>query len=200
MKLIVISNPTSIHSEAQIVNNLFNEGLRYFHLRKPNESEESVEKLLTQIHPSFYPNIALHQHHQLASKFGIKRLHFPEHQRMQTVKDELKIKTSKGFTISTSIHQIEDLEQVSFFNHVFYGPVFNSISKKGYESKVPADFELIKPQNAPNVIALGGITHQNLHQIKRMNFDGVALLGFIWQKPENVINQFKTIQSTLKIL
>ena len=77
MKLIVISNPISISSEAQIINNLFNEGLRYFHLRKPNESMENIERLLAQIHPSFYPNIALHQHHQLASKFGIKRLHFP---------------------------------------------------------------------------------------------------------------------------
>ena len=104
------------------------------------------------------------------------------------------------FELSTSIHQIGDLEQVSLFNHVFYGPVFNSISKMGYESKVPEEFYLKKPQNAPNVIAIGGITDQNLHQIKTMNFDGFALLGFIWQHPEKPIHQFKNIQSILKTL
>lgn len=183
MKLIIISNPTALTNEAQIINHLFNEGLRYFHLRKPNESEENTERLLAQVHPSFYPHIALHQHHQLASKFGINRLHFPELQRKQKQTSDLEKLKVAGFELSTSIHQIEDLEQVSLFNQVFYGPIFNSISKIGYESKIPENFQLKNSKNSPNVIALGGITDQNLHKIKNMNFDGLTLLGFIWKHP-----------------
>jgi thiamine-phosphate pyrophosphorylase len=42
MKVIVISNPTVIQNEANLINDLFNEGLSCFHLRKPNASEAEI--------------------------------------------------------------------------------------------------------------------------------------------------------------
>ncbi len=54
MKVIVISNPTVIHNEAKLINQLFNEGLPHFHLRKPNISESEMESLLHQIDAKFH--------------------------------------------------------------------------------------------------------------------------------------------------
>ncbi|MET4080447.1 thiamine-phosphate pyrophosphorylase [Pedobacter sp. UYP30] len=198
MKVILISNPTATAEESTLINNLFNEGLAFFHLRKPNASEHEIGALLQQIDEQFYPKIALHQHHQLVSRFNVKRLHYTEHQRKQATIAQLKDQKEKGFILSTSIHQLESLNQITEFDYSFYGPVFNSISKKDYQSVVPLDFKVEKHINTPAIIALGGINDKNIHQIKTMNFDGFALLGFIWEQPKNAIANFKIIQQTLK--
>ena len=198
MKLIVISNPTAISEEATIINNLLKTGLASFHLRKPNSVEAEVEQLLQQIEEQFHPKIALHQHHQLAVKFDIKSLHYPENLRRQISIKLLKELKNMGFILSTSIHQIENLNQLPFFDYSFYGPVFNSISKKDSLSEISSGFKVLKHDNAPQIIALGGVSDQNINQIKSMNFDGFALLGFIWQQPKNALSNFKGIQQTLK--
>ncbi|HET8827734.1 MAG TPA: thiamine phosphate synthase [Pelobium sp.] len=192
MKVIVISNPTPTAKEANLINALFNEGLACFHLRKPNASEAEIEMLLDQIDKQFYPKIALHQHHQLASKFDIKRLHYPERTRKEITAELLQNQKEKCFILSTSIHQIESINQAFLFDYTFYGPVFNSISKNDYQSVTASDFHIKKKLNGPEIIALGGITDKNLYQIKKMNFDGFALLGFIWQQPEKAVQHFKS--------
>jgi thiamine-phosphate pyrophosphorylase len=194
MKVIVISNPTVIQNEANLINDLFNEGLSCFHLRKPNASEAEIEILLNQIEAQFHSKIALHQHHQLASKFEIKRLHYPEHQRKQTTIVQLKNQKENGFILSTSIHQIEAINQIPLFDYTFYGPVFNSISKKDYQSVIASNFKSEKRITNPKIIALGGVTDQNIHQIETMNFAGFAVLGFIWSEPKNAVHQFKKIK------
>lgn len=199
MKFIIVSNPTSIYHEADLINQLFDEGLAYFHLRKPDVSEVEIEMLLSQIDDRFHDKIALHQHHQLASKFGINRLHYTEYQRKQTLRSELMNKKVNGFLLSTSVHQMEDLKQIPLFDRVFYGPVFNSISKKEYLSKIPEDFYLQKHGVSSEVIAIGGVADSNLSQVKAMNFDGFAVLGFIWQQPEIALHQFKNLQLKLKL-
>ncbi len=196
LKVIVIANPTATAEEATLINDLFNEGLAFFHLRKVSSRE--TETLLQQIEERFYPKIALHQHHQLASKFAIKRLHYSEHQRRQTTSEQLQDQKEKGFILSTSIHQIETLNQVDLFDYTFYGPVFNSISKKDYQSVIPPNFKVQKAGNSPKIIALGGVNDKNINKIKAMNFDGFALLGFIWEQPKNAISNFKLIQQTLE--
>ena len=49
MKIIVISNPTPISKEASLINQLFDEGLSVFHLRKPDSSAQEVVLLLQEI-------------------------------------------------------------------------------------------------------------------------------------------------------
>lgn len=185
LKLIVISSPTPVSNEAENINRLFEAGLGVFHLRKPNSDLDSMHKLISQIESKYHDQIALHQHHDIADQFGIKRLHFTETKRSKTPISELiKIKES-GMKISTSLHDISFLNQLSHFDYTFFSPVFDSISKQGYQSSISADFVLEKPENAPSVIALGGIHQENIHLVKSMKFDGVAVLGIIWNQEEN---------------
>src|SRR5687768_14398114 len=81
MTLIVASDSALRKNEAAVINALFDEGLEVFHLRKPFTSAEETEQLLQQIDNTQVSKIALHQHHQLANMFGIKRLHYPEAKR-----------------------------------------------------------------------------------------------------------------------
>jgi thiamine-phosphate pyrophosphorylase len=196
MKLIVISAEESFPQEAKIINQLFEAGMSYFHLRKPKQTSAEVEALIQEIEPDRRPNIALHQHHFLADKNSINRLHFTETLRKTTTATDLQVLIKRGFKLSTSVHNLATIPEQKAFDYVFLSPVFNSISKAGYLGFADASFTLQKLVNGPEVIALGGIDATNIYRIKTMSFDGAAVLGSIWQKQEQAVSTFKTLQET----
>ncbi|MEQ3691486.1 MAG: thiamine phosphate synthase, partial [Flavobacterium sp.] len=73
--MIVISNPTKITNEINIINSLFEEGMELFHIRKPDYSKEEIRFYLSEINSKYFPQLVLHQHHDLAEEFKIERLH-----------------------------------------------------------------------------------------------------------------------------
>ena len=197
--LIIISNAIAVKNEAQLINELFYAGLNIFHLRKPEVEEKDIYSILDTIETKYHAQIALHQHHQMANKYGINRLHFTEAKRQQTSSKVLRNLKDSGFILSTSIHHISEYAGLSdCFEYTFFGPVFNSISKKGYSSTLGIDFKMQLINNHPLAIAIGGITAANLSEALNMNFAGVAALGTIWQQPEQSIEQFKTLQHAWK--
>ncbi len=189
MKIIVVSNPNVVEGEADVINALFNEGLELFHLRKPDYSENELIELIEKINAAYHSKIALHQQHQLAERFKINRIHFPESERLKLKEEELVNLKSKGFTLSTSIHELTELNLLSeAFEYSFYGPVFESISKKGYQPKT----EIQVPKNKKiKLIAIGGITPNKIKEVKELNFDGAALLGSIWGDTKKAIDTFR---------
>lgn len=61
--------------------------------------------------------------------------------------------------------------------------MFDSISKAGYKSAAfdPAAVRAAAASpGAPELIALGGITADNLEEAARMGFGGAAVLGGVW--------------------
>ena len=197
MQLIVISNPNIVVHEARIINQLFEAGLTRFHLRKPDWDEQHLIDLLRQIDQAFHAYIALHQYHRIAPDCNIKRLHYTEKNRLTTEQNKLILQKEEGFVLSTSIHDITDLSSLEPFDYTFFGPVFNSISKPDYQSKLPYDFHINRNNNQPKVIALGGVEVANLAKLKAMNFDGAAVLGTIWNDPTQAITNFRQLQEHL---
>lgn len=198
MKLIVVSSPDQVNDEASIINKLFELGLEYFHIRKPADTAEQVRKLIAGIEPDYYPCISLHQHHCLAEEFRIKRLHYTESERSKLKNNKITRLTNKGFILSTSIHDLSLLASLNEYHYVFFGPVYNSISKRGYKSVLPPGFKLSVTKASPLIIGIGGIEAKNMDRIKKMNFDGAAILGSIWEKTEQAVENFKIIQQCIK--
>lgn len=196
MQLIIISHPDQITNEAAIINQLFEAGLTRFHLRKPGWDEKQLVDLLKQIDDAFYPHIGLNQQHHIASDFDIKRLHYTEKHRLDTEQGELILQKKEDYVLSTSIHDITELSSLASFDYTFFGPVFNSISKPGYQSQLQDDFR-ISPNTATKVIALGGVEYANLDKLKHMGFDGVAVLGAIWNDPGHAFSNFNELQEHL---
>lgn len=69
--------------------------------------------------------------------------------------------------------------------YVFLSPIFDSISKAGYE----AAFTASRLQQAAadgiidgKVIALGGVTANNIPLLKEWHFGGAAFLGDVWSR------------------
>ena len=192
--LIVISAPNFIPKEADIINSLFQNGLKRLHLRKPDCDVEDLRKLITEIDSAFYDKISLHQHHSLAKGFDIDRLHFTENNRLVTSPETLQKLKGDGFILSTSIHESVQLNTIShLFDYTFFGPVFNSISKKGYNGILEKDFRLDHTLKKMKVIALGGIDITNLVKVREMNFDGAAVLGTLWKEPVNAVEVFRKL-------
>lgn len=194
--LILISNPTPLVEEATLINQFFDEGLDVFHIRKPQEGEQNVMKLIEAIDSRYHMQISLHQHHHLADNYGIKRLHFSEYLRRLQRNDIAEMLKNKGFILSTSVHSVEDFELLSnAFLYSFIGPVFDSISKPGYLSKVENLNQ--KFQGCTKAVAIGGIQASNVHQLKE-HFDGVGILGAVWCSGAPLKNflQIKNIWNT----
>ena len=60
MKLIVISSPTPVPNEHEIINSLFEEGLEIFHVHKPDFSKQEIKDFIQQIPSKYHNRIALH--------------------------------------------------------------------------------------------------------------------------------------------
>ncbi|WP_316789024.1 thiamine phosphate synthase [Pedobacter frigoris] len=187
MELIVISNDSYFKDEGKLINKLFYNDLNILHLRKNNTDEANFIELINAIDPAFHPRIALHQFHELAPDFGITRLHYPERLR----KDNLSAPPNN--TLSTSIHSWDALSEIRQFDYAFFSPVFNSLSKPGYQGVIKDGFRL--PETPVKMVALGGIHLDNVQQVIDMGFKSMALMGALWNEPLQAINNFKKIQA-----
>ncbi|GLU54551.1 thiamine phosphate synthase [Dyadobacter frigoris] len=201
MKLLAISNPAFFPDEAGLINSLFREGLVCLHIRKPESEENDFKNLLSKINSEFIDRIAIHQHHNLAGEFGIKKLHFTEKERSQTSMEILKNLKSDDFLLSTSIHDLTEIGTLlKYFSYTFFGPVFDSISKAGYKGVLPENFS-IKPEiNKIPIIGLGGISSENMEKVSEMGFDGAAVLGTLWKETENVVANFRKLREVVNFI
>lgn len=194
MELIVISDPVCFADEPNLLNQLFEAGLALLHLRKPAVERQALATLLNDIAESYHNRIALHQFHDLVAEFpAIKRLHYPERARNEQLKNNTLPATGSDFTLSTSIHQQQAMEGLSRFDYTFYGPVFDSISKPGYAGLKDINLLFAGQKHATKIIALGGISVEKVTAVKQMGFDGLAVLGTIWNNKEQAIEKFREL-------
>jgi thiamine-phosphate pyrophosphorylase len=90
-----------------------------------------------------------------------------------------------GSTVSTSFHSLQQLrtDWGPVLSYAFLSPIFDSISKEGYSAARFNRHELrqVLTQCPFPVIALGGITSENVLDAKHMGFAGAAVIGSVWQ-------------------
>ncbi len=179
MQPIILSHPISLPNEIQIIHELLSDGLELLHIRKPDYSENDFRSLIENIKPGFHKRLVLHQFHSMAEEFGIHRLHFTTQKRERTT----DWNQYSEFLLSTSVHSIEEFNDLpNCFEYAFLSPVFLSISKVGYVSEKNLFAEVKKRTNFhTKLIALGGITFENGQLPIENGFDGVAMLGAIWE-------------------
>ena len=200
--IIVITSEKQIENEANILNQLFKAGLECLHFRKPNWTKAEHIKLLNQIDKQYHNRIVVHHFHDLINEFNLKGIHFTEQKRKDHIDNPgqyFKGLNMYGKTISSSFHEIEDLVNCDFeFDYHFLSPVFSSISKKSYKGR---GFDVNGIDKI--IIGLGGVTKENAAEFKKLGYDGVAVLGSIWQlrkdQDENEVQSLKKINHCLLI-
>ena len=121
-------------------------------------------------------------------------IHTLESKSVATIKEEITMYYEQG--------KWDDYKKVTNpYEYIFLSPIFDSISKVGYKGNF--DLKLLRENlckmkqenpSMPKVIGLGGITAQNMSLIVSAGFDGLALLGAIWQS-QNPPKAFSEIQT-----
>lgn len=193
--MIIITNPIPTTNEISTIHSLFENGLELLHIRKPDFSAAEMKAFLSEIKSDFRQQLVLHNHHQLAEEFGINRIHLTQNIRKEICLETLYLYNEQGVRLSTSTHDIESFNDLRiFFEYSFLSPVFPSISKTNYQSDTDL-FESIKSRTnfSTRLVALGGLSSENISKTIEAGFDNVALLGSIWNS-NNPIKKFKLCQ------
>lgn len=189
--LVLLAPEKDSIDEIEILTQLFQEGLSCYHLRKPAKSPQDHCAYLDKIAPKYHNRIMLHHCHELLEAYNLKGLHFTEQKRRDTLTEGYQSfldLQKKGKTISSSFHEIKEiLDCVIDFEYHFLSPVFSSISKKGYQGRYFNAHQINK-----RMIGIGGITADNLEETIQLGFNGVGVLGGVWNA-ENPIESFNNI-------
>ncbi len=179
MRIILITNSIDLPKEKLLLKALIEEELVDIHFRKPDYSKKEAENYLSSFNEDIRAKIVTHQYPELAIDLRLKGIHF-------TGKTKCSINQYGDYSGSKSIstHSFEEIiNQEETFNYYFLSPIFKSISKQNYGGDT-FDFNLleafVKQQNEKEIIALGGVSQNNITQVKQMGFAGVALLGSVW--------------------
>ena len=195
MDLIICSSHDPIKNEQDLVKILFELELECFHLRKPNYSEVEMKTWLEQMDENLRSKIVIHSHYTLAKEYRLKGIHIGARALQNMSKEELNhwIETHPK-TISSSAHNMKEAKQLpNNLAYVWLSPIFESISKVGYTSTLKDEEldtlkEWIQTHKKTKVLALGGITATNIPNIIQRAYNGVVILGSLWNNIESLSN------------
>lgn len=181
----VLSPAGSVRGEAKIVCELFEKGLQTYHLRKPRWSLERVQAWITSIPKIYRSRIILHQFPELVRKFGLGGFHIHA--------DDPVPECVPAGKLSAQCQDFSDLEKCgNTFRCLMLGPIF---PKKERDLTVPArteqEYAAILAYYRRNggkckVFAFGGVDIDNVKRCRKMGFDGVAVVGAVWDSGNEV--------------
>jgi thiamine-phosphate pyrophosphorylase len=195
--LLVITYADHLPGETACWKELLAAGADAILLRKPGWTEDDYVGLLEQTDPAVYPQLLIAQYCQLQQRYGLLGAHFSEHLRNSTPPQWLEALRSEGCLLSTGIHHTGALPVMrARWDLLLLSPVFDSISKPGYKGQVQEGFRLARDTNAgkARVLAMGGVNQNNAGKALQMGFDGIALLGAVWQEPDKAVEHFIKIK------
>ena len=210
MKIVVISPESDEPREHAVMAVLFAAGLERYHVRKPQWPRERLAAWLDAVPARWRSRLVLHQHHELAPQSGVGGIHWRdgsfrgEGSGIAARPDAGGHPPRPSYT-SCSCHDFGTLRGAfGHYDAAFFSPVFASISKPGYRPAV-SHAELSAALRAKTdarrrtaIIALGGVTPENAALCLELGFDGVAVLGALWQASDP-LEVFNRLQQPLAV-
>lgn len=204
--IIVMSDTKDIDNEHQIINEMFDNGLEIFHIRKPKYSTQDLRTYIEKIDKKFRNRVVIHHHHELSVPLKLKGIHLTErHRRKNFFRSWFLMQWIKfrrpDIIVSASYHSPNSLlKNNPGYSYIFLSPIFDSISKIGYKNTFNEDsLEVALRKTKFNVIALGGVDYSKLEKVKQFGFRGFALVGSVWHAADPVA-EFKRVNDKWKIL
>lgn len=178
MEWIVITSPEFLQGEADFIDRLFGHGLDRLHLRKPGAEIGECRRLLDGISREWLPRIVVHDNFGLCREYGLGGVHLNGRNPMAPPNHE--------GSVSRSCHSLEEISRYKEeCDYLTLSPIFNSISKQGYMAAFEPE-QLAAARDSGlidrRVMALGGVTLENIPRVKELGFGGVAILGDVWQR------------------
>ncbi|CAM1361765.1 Thiamine phosphate synthase [Tenacibaculum soleae] len=194
--IVLIAPEKDVANEIEILHQLFEAGLEYYHLRKPFKNLEEHVSYLNKIDAKYHNKIIVHYFHELTNEFNLKGIHFQEQKRRDALENGNRYfigLNMLGKTMSSSFHEPKDIEVCDIeFDYHLLSPVFSSISKKGYEGR---GFDVNHIDKS--IVGMGGINKETIAKTIDLGFKGIGVLGGVWNA-ENPIESFREIKNQYK--
>ena len=184
---IIITLPEVYPNEARALFSLVENGAEIIHIRKPGITESAMCETLKKIHPEILYHITIHYFPHLAGYFGLGGVH----EKLDSIG-----RISGSFRKSASCHNWEEVKScMGHADYVFLSPIFDSVSKAGYQAAFAEEQLkiLLKNPDRPPVVALGGITEETIGKARPYGFEGAAAIGSIWVVRNGVIDIDRTV-------
>lgn len=184
--IAVLTLPGSFDGEVRVLENLLEAGVERLHLRKPGMGMGELEELVVRLASRWASKLVLHYQPEMAKRYGIPQLHGP-----------VKMGEGTGLRVSTSVHSWEEfLALPPGLAYAFISPLFDSISKKGYEAgegllSIPGGGLPCRP------VGLGGVNAGNIGEMVRKGWTGAAVLGSIWEEPGRAVERFEGLKKAV---
>lgn len=191
-RLIVITDPDYFADEANLLNQLFEAGLRRLHVRKPGRSSDEIRQLVVKISPEFRKYISVHYHTGLVTELDLGGKHYSS---IDILNADLR---ESEHTVSCSLHAWEELKELQEkkIDYCFISPVYDSVSKHDYRASKALSTVPNFAKGFP-VYALGGITLSNSRETLKMGFYGIAVLGYLWEDKKNAVKRFEMLKEEI---
>jgi thiamine-phosphate pyrophosphorylase len=207
MKIVVVSPASDEPREHAVLAELFSSGLERYHVRKPQWSGAKLSSWLRLVAVDRRARLVLHQHHELATEYGCGGMHFKDFEGRDNAPHcpRPAVAPKPCLFTSRSCHDLATLDSaLGRFDAVFLSPVFPSISKPSYQPTLKhavVTERLVRrtaAERRTEVIALGGITPANASCCAELGFDGLAVLGALWQATEP-LKIFEQLQQSISV-
>ncbi len=200
MKLIVVTAPTFFVEEDQIITALFEEGLDILHLRKPETPAMYSERLLTLIPAKYHKRIVTHEHFYLQKEFDLMGIHLNSRNASQP--------HDYSEHISCTCHSIEDIQNKKlYYDYMFLGPIYGNHPGTCGTAFTPEELRQARKQRIidSKVMAVGGITPDNILAVKDYGFGGAVITDDLWSKFDacndldycNIISYFRKLKAAV---
>ena len=208
MQIRLVSHFEAVQGEHDLLLKVLEQSNALFHLRKRDFSDIEMLNYLNAIPEEFHGRIIMHSHFHFVNSFNFLGFHFNKQfdltQLSKTV-DQQTLELIQSKVIGFSVHNLNDiLALANTYDYVLISPVFDSISNRGYNSKIKIKtFQKFLEQQEDRipVIAMGGIKTENIPLAYTAGFDGIALLGHIWNHlidTKNVEEAFKRFEQVVQ--
>lgn len=203
MKIIIISPPSRIKGEPEVVTEMFKQGLMYFHLKKPGFSEDVMIDYLKRIPEEFHPRIFIHNNYSLVTKFNLAGIHLNKKSRKPGWYQQLRLAylryKRKDIKVTASYSKLANLYfDPPIYEYAFLSPIFESLSEGKYHPafKERGLMEALQKSKNP-IIAYGGVEMDKIEKVIDLGFQGMALLGVVWND-SHPLAAFQEIQNMVK--
>lgn len=188
---VAITLPRIFENEARTLAVLAAETDGIIHIRKPEAPSEALRLLLGELRSSGADmrRFTLHYDEPLAREFGLGGVHLRETEAERIPAGELRR--------SASCHDWDEaLRCAQKFDYVFLSPLFDSVSKQGYRSRIDIGEASARLRgHAGTVVALGGIAPATIARSRQAGFDGAAALGAVWHTDAGRIDTERTLRN-----
>ena len=172
--LIAITPEQPVADEGCKIEALLRAGWYRVHLRHPDASRVEMRDIIESVSQQYYDRLVLHGHFDLTYDFNLGGLHL--NHRCTSAP------ALYSGPLSRSCHSIDEIAEADSMSYVTLSPIFDSISKSGYQAAfTPDTLRSLDECNIP-VIALGGISPEHFTMLDCYRFSCYAMLCAIpWE-------------------